>query len=91
MEKGDIFEFKGIIGVENKKLAQGLFMNADTNEPLVFCLPKKEAKKIKDSNTDTNKEKAIMIAEQCRPCTDDFYSGIYQGVIIALTYCPNLD
>ena len=29
-------------------------------------------------------EKAKMIADQCKPCTDDFYSGIYQGVLIAL-------
>lgn len=29
-------------------------------------------------------EKAKMIAEQCKPCSDDFYSGIYQGVLIAL-------
>lgn len=31
-----------------------------------------------------NEEKAKMIAEQCRPCSDDFYSGIYQGVLLAL-------
>lgn len=32
----------------------------------------------------TIEEKATMIAEQCRPCTDDFYSGLKQGVAIAL-------
>ena len=25
-----------------------------------------------------------MIADQCEPCTPDFYKGIYQGVLIAL-------
>jgi hypothetical protein len=29
-------------------------------------------------------EKAKMIADQCKPCTDDFYNGIYQGVLLAL-------
>jgi|LakMenE18May11ns_1017448.scaffolds.fasta_scaffold9679146_2 hypothetical protein len=32
----------------------------------------------------TNIEKAIIIANQCKPCSDDFYSGIYQGVLLAL-------
>jgi hypothetical protein len=32
----------------------------------------------------TNEEKAKMIAEQCRPCSPDFYSGIKQGVLLAL-------
>ena len=32
----------------------------------------------------TNEEKAKMIADQCKPCTDDFYSGIKQGVLLAL-------
>lgn len=32
----------------------------------------------------TNEEKAIMIADQCKPCTDDFYSGIKQGVLLTL-------
>jgi hypothetical protein len=32
----------------------------------------------------TNEEKAIMIAEQCKPCSGDFYSGIKQGVLLAL-------
>lgn len=31
-----------------------------------------------------NQEKAKMIADQCKPCSDDFYSGIQQGVLIAL-------
>lgn len=31
-----------------------------------------------------NEEKAKMIADQCRPCSEDFYSGIKQGVILAL-------
>lgn len=29
-------------------------------------------------------EKAKFIAEQCKPCSRDFYSGIYQGVLLAL-------
>ena len=32
----------------------------------------------------TNEEKAKMIAEQCKPCSKDFYSGIYPGVKITL-------
>lgn len=32
----------------------------------------------------TNEEKAKMIAEQCKPCSADFYSGIEQGVLLAL-------
>ena len=32
----------------------------------------------------TNEEKATMIADQCKPCTSDFYSGIKQGVLVAL-------
>lgn len=32
----------------------------------------------------TKEEKAVMIANQCKPCTDDFYSGIKQGVLLAL-------
>jgi hypothetical protein len=32
----------------------------------------------------TNEKKAKMIADQCKPCTKDFYSGIYQGVLLAL-------
>jgi hypothetical protein len=32
----------------------------------------------------TNEEKATMIAEQCKPCSDDFYSGMKQGVLLAL-------
>lgn len=32
----------------------------------------------------TIEEKATMIANQCRPCTDDFFLGIKQGVTIAL-------
>lgn len=32
----------------------------------------------------SNEKKAKMIAEQCKPCTEDFYSGIYQGVLLAL-------
>ena len=32
----------------------------------------------------TNEEKAEMIAGQCKPCTNDFYNGVYQGVLIAL-------
>jgi hypothetical protein len=31
-----------------------------------------------------NEEKAKFIAEQCKPCSKDFYSGIYQGVLLAL-------
>jgi hypothetical protein len=31
-----------------------------------------------------NQEKAKLIADQCKPCSADFYSGIKQGVIIAL-------
>ena len=31
-----------------------------------------------------NDEKAKLIADQCKPCSDDFYSGMYQGVKIAL-------
>lgn len=30
-----------------------------------------------------NEKKAKMIADQCRPCSEDFYSGIYQGVLLA--------
>lgn len=32
----------------------------------------------------TNEEKAKMIAEQCKPCSAEFYSGIKQGVLLAL-------
>ncbi len=32
----------------------------------------------------TNEQKAKFIAHQCKPCSDDFYSGIYQGVLLAL-------
>lgn len=32
----------------------------------------------------TNEEKATMIAEQCKPCSIDFYSGIKQGVLLTL-------
>lgn len=32
----------------------------------------------------TNEEKAKMIADQCKPCSEDFYSGIEQGVLLAL-------
>lgn len=32
----------------------------------------------------TNEEMATMIADQCKPCTSDFYSGIKQGVLVAL-------
>lgn len=32
----------------------------------------------------TNDDKAKMIADQCQPCTEDFYMGVYQGVLIAL-------
>ena len=31
-----------------------------------------------------NEEKAKFIAEQCKPCSYDFYHGIYQGVLLAL-------
>jgi len=31
-----------------------------------------------------NEEKAKLIADQCKPCSSDFYSGIYQGVLLAL-------
>lgn len=31
-----------------------------------------------------NLEKAKFIADQCKPCSKDFYSGIYQGVLIGL-------
>lgn len=33
----------------------------------------------------TKEEKATMIAKQCLPCSEDFYSGMYQGVLITLT------
>lgn len=84
MKTGELFEFKGIIGVENGKLLQGLFINADTNEPVVFCMPKKQVKKSKKINVMTNKQKATIIANQCMPCTNDFYNGIYQGVLLTL-------
>lgn len=32
----------------------------------------------------TNNEKAKMIADQCKPCSKEFYSGIYQGVLLTL-------
>lgn len=32
----------------------------------------------------TNQEKAKFIADQCKPCSADFYSGIMQGVLLAL-------
>ncbi len=32
----------------------------------------------------TNEQKAKFIANQCKPCTDDFYNGIYQGVLLSL-------
>lgn len=32
----------------------------------------------------SNEEKAIMIADQCRPCSDDFYTGIKEGIFLAL-------
>ena len=32
----------------------------------------------------TNEQKAKYLADQCKPCTDSFYSGFYQGALIAL-------
>ena len=32
----------------------------------------------------SNEEKAKMIADQCKPCSEDFYKGIEQGVLLAL-------
>lgn len=32
----------------------------------------------------TNEEKAKFIADQCLPCSEDFYSGIKQGVLLTL-------
>lgn len=32
----------------------------------------------------TNEEKAKLIANQCKPCSKDFYDGIYQGVLLTL-------
>jgi hypothetical protein len=32
----------------------------------------------------TNEEKAKFLADQCKPCNDDFYSGFFQGVLVAL-------
>lgn len=32
----------------------------------------------------TNEEKAKFLADQCKPCTNDFYSGFFQGVLVAL-------
>lgn len=32
----------------------------------------------------TNEEKAKMIADQCRPCSNDFYDGIKEGVLLTL-------
>jgi len=32
----------------------------------------------------TNEEKAKMIAKQCKPCSEDFYKGIEQGVLLSL-------
>lgn len=32
----------------------------------------------------TNEEKATMIANQCKPCTDEFYSGAKYGALLAL-------
>lgn len=31
-----------------------------------------------------NEQKAKMIADQCLPCSKDFYQGIYQGVLLTL-------
>ena len=36
-----------------------------------------------------NVEKATMLAKQVKPCTDDFYSGFYQGALIALNATSN--
>ena len=38
----------------------------------------------------TIEDKAKMISEQCKPCSEDFYNGMYQGVVIALTVEPNI-
>ena len=32
----------------------------------------------------SNEEKSKIIADQCKPCTAEFYSGIKQGVLLAL-------
>ncbi len=31
-----------------------------------------------------NEEKAKFIADQCKPCSHDFYHGMYQGVLLTL-------
>ncbi len=32
----------------------------------------------------SNEEKAKLIADQCKPCSKDFYLGIKQGVLLTL-------
>jgi len=31
-----------------------------------------------------NEDKAKMVADQCRPCSPEFYSGFYQGALLTL-------
>jgi hypothetical protein len=50
---------------------------------LLLCLGAEYYKRIK-IRIMTNEEKAKMIAEQCKPCSRDFYTGIYQGVKLTL-------
>jgi hypothetical protein len=32
----------------------------------------------------TNEEKATFVAESKKPCTDDFFNGVFEGVLIVL-------
>lgn len=31
-----------------------------------------------------NEQKAKLIADDCRPCSDEFYEGMYSGILITL-------
>lgn len=35
-------------------------------------------------NLITNEEKAKLLADQCKPCSTEFYKAFYQGVLIGL-------
>ena len=56
---------------------------ADEAQQIVEALEGKE--ELKSENVKMNNEqKAKFMADQLRPCTSEFYSGFYQGVLIAL-------
>lgn len=37
-----------------------------------------------EENLTLNEEKAKLIAEEMKPCSEDYYQGVYDGVVITL-------